>query len=66
MMHERGREADRKKSQDETEKEKRREKAASAFVLPPVQKYLLNSIADKTTLVSSITKKKKNTSNIKV
>ncbi len=55
-MHEKGREADRKKKSGW---DRRREKAASAFVLSPVQKYMLNSIADKTTLVSSITKKKK-------
>ena len=65
-----------REGQDETEREREREKreereeAASAFVLSPVQRYLSDSIAEETTLVSSIRKKKKrnkqNTLDIKV
>lgn len=58
-MQERGREADRKRRSGrdrERKKREEREEAASAFVLSPVQRYLSNSIAEETTLVSSIRK----------
>ena len=57
-----------REGQDETEREREkreeREEAASAFVLSPVQRYLSDSIAEETTLVSSIRKKKKETNKI--
>ena len=66
-MHERGREADKEEKvrtrQREREKREEREEAASAFVLSPVQRYLSDSIAEETTLVSSIRKKKRNKQN---
>lgn len=42
-------------------REREKEKAASAFVLSPVQKYLLNSIAEKTAMCRPLQKKKKKT-----